>query len=465
MGVFVTRLLNAIATLYIARTLGPTDYGVLSFGVSLALLLSVSANIGLEDLIVRDIARKSKDVDRLLGDALVFKTLIAPLGVVAILLLTLYDASHSLLFAFLVSYSLLHSFLLIFCATFRGLERMEFQMLLLTGQMLLIAAGSVLAVWLTGNVTVVASCYLVASSVGVLLGYGLLLRKGIRPTYQWQPDRLKRLFFRTLPFGLVFVSLLLYERLASILVATLSGETAAGWFNAVYNLVLILIVFPSIVAATTFPLVARKAQEQSQALSKVAANLVKYVTVVSLGLSIVLYVAAPSLVLFFFGEAYRPSISLLQIFAASIPFVFLNVTLIGVLEAMGWQRQCAKNIGYALLVAVPMCLGAIGLWGYRGGALAYLANHVILTGVVFSLTIRALGRFDLRQIFGLPVLTGMVAVVIVYFGRYWSLFLLLPALGFAYLGMLVLNLLLNPTELSLVRGAWQSQSWRRRLLS
>ncbi len=454
-GVFLIRLLSMIANLYVARELGPSDFGVLSFGLELGLILSACANLGLDDLIVREVARQAEGAASLLGDALVLKNLAWPLGALAAIVLFLFNPGRGWLLALMVAYSLLYSYLLVFCAVFRGLERMQFQTLLMTGQMLLVAAGSILAVWLTRNVNVAALSYLLSAVLAVVAGYVLLNKKGIRPQYRWQPANWKRLLAVTLPFGLVFIYLLIHERLSTIVVAALCGEMASGWFNAVHSIILIITLFPSTIVATTFPLLSRKAQQGSQTVAAICANLVKYNTVVSLGLALLLCTAAPWAVPLLFGKAYQPSMQLLQIMAFGLPFLFINLTLISVLEAANQQGACARAIGYALIVAIPVCLAGTWWAGYRGGTLAYVANQAILAGVLLWLASNKVGRFNARQVFALPAVAGVVAGAMAGLGRHWSPLVLTAVVGGCYACVVLLISVLNPREAAMIRQLWR----------
>lgn len=456
-GVFITRLFSTIANLYVARALGPADFGIFSFGLEVALIFSVCVNLGLDDLLVREVARRTQGVASLIGDAIVLKSMVLPLGALVTLLLSLYNPNRSWLFLVLVAYSLVYSYFLVFCAVFRGLEQMEFQMLLMSSQMFLVATGSILSVRFTRNVTVVTLCYLLAAAITMGGGYVLLSKKGIRPQYRWQPATWKPLLVTSLPFGLAFISMLVYERLSTISIATLSGETASGWFNSMHNIILVLSTIPSIIAAATFPLLSRRARQSPRNIAAIAANLIKYTTVVSLGLAIVLYISAPWAVPLLYGAAYEPSILLLQIMAAAVPFFFLNLTLVGVLEAANQQAACAKGIGYTLLVAIPICLGATWLGGYQGGTVAYAVNHVLLTGVLFRLVSRTVGRFKLGQIFVLPATASAVAGVAAYVGRQWSLIALIPVVCCCYAAVLILHGWLNPQEAATLRALWRSR--------
>jgi O-antigen/teichoic acid export membrane protein len=337
-GYFFTRLLTMIATLYATRILGPDSFGSLSFGLNIALVLSVFANLGLDSYLVLAIARNPKEANVLLGDAILVKTVTFPLALLVVLFLSLYDPQSSLLFLIWMVYSLLHSYLILFWAAFRGLERMEFQTILMIVEAILLAVGEIFAAWVTRCATVVAIAYLVSTILAVAGGYALLHKMGFRPEYRWRPSVWKQLLKVSVPFSLIFTYLVVYDRLPSILIALFSGKTAAGWFNSVYNILIVLTTIPSIIVSTVFPYLARKSQENQQSAEEISTNLIKYTAIISLGLAIVFYVLAPLVVPLLFGDAYLPSIWILQVLAIGIPFLFLGMTLTSMIEAVGQQR-------------------------------------------------------------------------------------------------------------------------------
>lgn len=458
-GFFFMRLFSFAATLYITQGLGPATFGVLSFGLTIALLFTMVANMGLDDLIVRSVARRHVDlhVDRrtdlrtLLGDAFMIKGLFAPLALSLALWLGWRDPAHSWLYALLLAYSLVHSYLLVICAVFRGLEQMEFQTLLLTGEMALIAVGAILAVWFTHSVTMIAGVHLLASTLALCLGYILLARKGFRPAYQWRLSTWRTLMLMALPFGLVAITLIGYDRLIVILLAALGDETAVGLFSAVHNGVLALTMLPSVVAATAFPLLARRAGKQPSEMAALTQNLVKYIIVVSTAGSGLLYLMAPRIVPFFLGAAYQPAVPLLQMLALGVPGLFLSITLIGILEATGQQKACVMRVGHALLGALPVGILGVCWGGAQGGSIAYVVNNILLAFLLWQLVNHRVTPLHAPALLFPPALAGLMMTAVAYAGRDRPPVALFATAGIVYLSVLVLQGVLGRTEFIWVR--------------
>jgi O-antigen/teichoic acid export membrane protein len=375
--------------------------------------------------------------------------------------LMLYKPDHRWLFLLLMLYSLLHSCLLLFGAVFQGLEQMELLTYLMMTEIFLIATGSVVAVWFTHNATVVASFYLFASLVAIGVGYRLLTKRGFRFQCRWQPTAWRHLLATALPFSLIFIGQILYDRLAITAIATLNGETAVGWFTVVYNITLVLSTFPAISVATLFPLLARKAQQSSQSVMTISASLVKYMMMISILLAIMLALWAPLLVPLLFGAAYQPSIALLQILALSVPALFLSLTLVGILQATGQQHTCAVYTGYALLIALPVTFVSAWFGGYRGGAVAYVLNHFVLAAFMLRLITQRMQAFPMYQVIGLPLLAGIVTVCVVYGMRSAPPVILMALVAGIYPGCLLFSGVFND-ELEIIRQFWQERSYANR---
>ncbi len=461
-GQVIVRILNVVATLYAVRMLGPSNYGVLSSGLALALVLSVTANMGLGDYLVLNIARSSEEVGTLLGDMLLAKIVFFPVALIGFILLILANPQHAALYALLLGYSIAYSYFMLICAAFRGLEQMEYQTLIMVLQAALVVVGSIGAIWLTHSPTFVALGYLIASVGGALGGYWMLRKRGIRVRYRWNPLRWKTLILAGLPFGLIFIYGMAQDRLPSIFLPFLASDEVAGWYNAVYNVIVILTTIPGITMGAVFPFLARKSRDGAGATAPITTLLVKYTNVVSVGVAAVLYIAAPTIVLTLFDEAYLPSIDILRIMSISVPFLFLSATLISVLGAVGQQHISARYSGYILLATAPLSWFIIRLWGYQSGALAYVLNNVLLTIIFIRLTVKKIGPIHVGAAFVRPAIASGVVIVFAWIGPEWPFYIAVPLAGLLYGIGLIITGTINSFEVNIARSFLKTWSERDR---
>ena len=97
--------ISLLATVYIARHLGPTNYGELSYAISFVGLFGFLASLGIEQILYRDLIKYPEKRNEYLGSALVIK-IIASILTSLICILSAYFLSPkdvSLWLIFIVS--------------------------------------------------------------------------------------------------------------------------------------------------------------------------------------------------------------------------------------------------------------------------------------------------------------------------------------------------------------------------
>ncbi len=293
-GTAVMRLLGLVTTLFVARSLGPDRFGAFSFAFTAFVLFSLVANLGLENLVVRQVARQEGKLTVFLGDAALIKLVAIPVGLLIVWLLAAQELSGFWLALWLAGYGLGHAHLMFQCAVFRGLERMGRQTWLVSLEAGLTLLAALTAVWLFDSATWVAGAYCFGSWGAALLGQ-IWLRRQVGPLrYRWDAARLRSLLRLTLPFSLGITGLLLFDRQVSLLVYLFDSETAVGWFNAVYFLILATSNAPLILLNALFPQLAREGvQPNKHQLQQSIRTALRYLNIISFPLAIVFFCLGP----------------------------------------------------------------------------------------------------------------------------------------------------------------------------
>ena len=452
-GSFIVRILAFVASVFVIRAVGPSDFGTFAFGLTLAMVFALCVNFGLDDWLVREIARAPEDTDELVGHATVLRLAAVPVGLVGALSLGLAGHTSWLLTVWLAVYGVLHSYVLLVCAVLRGRGRQHVQALLLSTQMALIAAASIAASWLTGSIVFVAAGYAGASALTLAIGYVMLLHERVRPRYQWRPDVWAHLLRTGLPFWLTLQGLLVLDRLAIVSVAVLCDATILGWFGVVYNLVLALTNVPFAVVAAVFPLLARTAERSPAMFEGMVSDLIRYSTMLGLAVAASLYILAPLLIPTLFGPSYEASVPALRLLTLSVSALFLNVLLINVLEAADRQRSCATGMLQTLVVSAPLCFVATGRWGLEGASLAYVITHLALAMALLERTSQVVGWAVIRRGLLRPALAGIVLWLIVIAGQTWPPLVLLVLANLGFVVSLISLGAVGPREVHALRAA------------
>ena len=68
------RMFGGLAVgIWVARYLGPERFGILNYGLAFVAMFSFLPNLGLDQIVVRDVTKYSEKTDQILGSSLVLK--------------------------------------------------------------------------------------------------------------------------------------------------------------------------------------------------------------------------------------------------------------------------------------------------------------------------------------------------------------------------------------------------------
>ena len=101
-GKLFSGLKLALLGIIIARYLGPKDFGLFSYVISLVSLFSVLAEFRLQNILIRDFAENQQDKNALLGSALKICLFFASIGYIVLALVTFSIGDESLVRFFIL---------------------------------------------------------------------------------------------------------------------------------------------------------------------------------------------------------------------------------------------------------------------------------------------------------------------------------------------------------------------------
>ena len=125
----VSKLFGFVYTIYMARYLGAEGFGILSFALAFTGMFGVFADLGLQPLTIREIARNTELTGKYLGNIAAIKSI---LGIITFILIVIainlmnYPA-ETVYVVYLIAFSvLMGSFNNMFYSIYQGHEKMEY---------------------------------------------------------------------------------------------------------------------------------------------------------------------------------------------------------------------------------------------------------------------------------------------------------------------------------------------------
>lgn len=340
----VTWASSFILLMYLPKYLGSDNYGKLFLALSISMMVEVLIDFGGGYLIPKEVSRaKSKTAQVLSNFAAVrfFIWLIAMIFLIAFSYLAEFPPITQLLIIILGFSRLWEGAKRVLRSGFQGHERMEYPSIAAIAERVFISALVVSALMMGLGPIAVA----IIMAAGVLLNLIVLLLYSPKivdhfPKIEWKETT--SMIHVSIPFFLWSLFSIIYYRVDAIMLSLLTGDTVVGWYGASYRFFDIVMVFPSIFTTVVFPIFARLWVEQKDQLYLTFQKSVKFMALLAFPVAAAVLFYSSDIVKLFFGiEEYQPSIIILQIFAISIPLVYIDFILGSTILATDKQKKWA----------------------------------------------------------------------------------------------------------------------------
>ena len=161
-------LLGFFITMYTARYLGVSGFGIISLGISITAIYGVFADMGLSTLMIRDISRDKSFTNKYITNIAVIRVLLVILmvGLVAITVnLIGYNQITTSVIYLLTLSTIITAFGSILTSVFQANEKMEYLSINIVFNSVLMLAGTLIGIYYHLNVIYFASVYVFSSSI------------------------------------------------------------------------------------------------------------------------------------------------------------------------------------------------------------------------------------------------------------------------------------------------------------
>jgi O-antigen/teichoic acid export membrane protein len=411
-----SKLVSVAFYVVMARELGNSAFGVFTFGISFAALVTVLAGLGQDAILTREVAQDRRLVDRFFTNTVGLKVAVAaPVLLVAGAGLAITGVSgRTFVVTMLLSTAVLIELVTGTCfAVLQAYERLGYLPVVIIFQRI-ITAGAGIAVMAAGaGVEVVAAVYL----AGALLAFGLALvlqfRYVVRPRLAidlsiWWP-----LMRVALPVGLALIFQLTLFRVDIVILEIFAPERVVGQYGAAYRLFESTLFLSWAVGAALYPVLARIAGQKDATL-EVFQRGIKLLVAVTLPLSLGTLILAKPVVELLYGSGFSLSVRALQLLAFGIVLCSINHVTGVLLLANHRERTISVVYGMIALVNIAANLALIPVYSLNAAALNTTLSEVLLLVLMAAFLWRDGFVLDWMRIAGGPLVAALPAAAVMF---------------------------------------------------
>ena len=384
----------------VARYLGPSQFGLLNYGLAIYALFNTISNLGLDFLVVRDVALDEEREPQILGTAFVLKGLASVLttlgAIIAARILEPGNATLIIIVA-LMSFASIAQALDVIDYYFQARTRSSYVVVPRNVAFVAASLARLAAIFLHGSLLVFAwigALEVLVAELGLVVSYFIFRRP--LPRWNWRIPYAKGLLVESWPLLLSSFMIMIYMRSDQVLLGKMAPSAVVGHYTAAVRLSEIWYSIPLIICASVMPNLLKGRAANPQLYYDRLQRLYDSMVFLSVAVAICTQFAGPLVIRLLYGQSYAPAAGMLAVHIWTGVFVFVGCVSGQqfVQEKLTVSSMQRTVLGAIINVVLNILL--IPRWGGIGSALATLVAQGVASYFADALDSRTRHIFRMK---------------------------------------------------------------------
>ncbi len=412
----VVRGASAFLFIVAAHQLDQKSVGVYSLGITYSVVLLAISSWGLDQILIRDVARTPSKAARYLTNFFVLRTGISGLvyGSLWLILHWFHPYAYGTIQVVLIIglVTIPDSLNEICQAVFISKERILVPVMVTVG-LALVRIGLGTAILLKKpDLLLLSWVFPLTSFVSMAATVGLILDSGIRPELHFNGGWLRRMLVSGTPLAAINVLLVLDVQASVVLLSLLISETAVALYGAANAVFTALSMVSAAWQTSVFPLMSRLFERTDGTFEWFYEKMYLYLTIGALAVILCVMALADAIILKLYGPDFGQSVSVLRIMTILLFFSFLNIPNSRLMIILNRQDVLALFLAISVLINVSVSW----LWIPHQGPVAAATTRLISAALFFLMNFwfvsRRIRQVKLLKLIGRPLAAGLIAMTL-----------------------------------------------------
>lgn len=378
-GKIVTLLGSLLVGIFVARYLGPQQYGLMNYVFSYIAVFQVFASFGLDSIEIREEAHRNDEKNKLIGTAFLLKILFAIITILLVILSVWIFEADTFTKWMIIMYSLsmiMNSF---------GVIRNYFTSIVWNEYIVkteitrtLIGAGIKVVLLVIHADLFWFILSTLFDTVLLASGYIVSYRRKIDRIRDWTFDKETALYLikQSFPLLLSGAAVVVYQKIDQVMLGNMIDKEAVGYYSVAGKFTEICLFIPTILSQTITPILVKAYHDNMddyQRKAKLFMNITIWGTII---ICIVICLISHPLIKYTFGIEYTAAVTLLQIMIfKTIGYASAQITGALIVIEKKQKYVVIRNI-IGCIVCIGLNLLLIPRYGVTGAAMASVITAI-----------------------------------------------------------------------------------------
>lgn len=387
MGEKVLRMfMGLFVGIWVARYLGPEQFGLLSYAQSFVFLFTAIATLGLDSIVVRELVKDNSQRNVLLGTAFTLK-LIGSLCILPMLWLGVQFTSND-------SYTNLLIFIIASGTIFQSFNVIDFyyQSSVLSkyvafANTITLAISSIIKIVLILNEASLLAFAIVGVFDTVILALGLIYfywQKTHHSLREWQFDKVvaKRLLSDSWPLIFSSIVLTIQARIDQVMLKEMIGNQEVGYYSAGMRLIEAFGFIPVILSQSLYPAIQNAKKISLSVYKSRLTNFYRLNFTAFLIIAIPIYYFAEVIVVLLYGEEFKRVGGILSILAMRLFFTNMGTARSVFIISENLLKFSMITMFIGTIINILMNYLLIPKYNSEGAVIATIISFSITTFII-----------------------------------------------------------------------------------
>ncbi len=367
--------------IWVARYLGPAQFGLFNYAQSFVGLFAVTATLGLDSIVVRELVKDKKMKEVILGTSFLLKLIGALVSIILLAIAVNFTSNNSytnLLFFIIASATVFQSFNVI---DFYFQSEVLSRFIVYANTISLFFSSIIKIILILNNGDLLSFAWVILFD-GLVLSLGFIYFFLKKSNVKFEKIRFNRetaiiLLKDSWPLFLSGIVISIYMKIDQVIIKQLLGAEEVGQYAAATRLSEAWYFIPMVIASSLFPAIISAKNQSKELYYSRLQKLYDLMVWMSIAIALPMTFLSNTIVNMVYGSQYNEAGSVLMIHIWTGVFVFLGVAFSGYLSVENLTKKAFYRTLLGAILNVILNYILIPKYGINGSALATLLGQFV----------------------------------------------------------------------------------------
>lgn len=401
----ITNMLSALLVgIFVARYLGPEQYGLMNYVISFVSLFLILATFGFENIEIREESKHTQEKDMIIGTTFILRLFLSILTVVVVSCIAFLNESdrQTTLLISIYSLTVMMTPFDVIRNYFTSIVQNEYIVKVGIFRTILSCLIKVILLFLKAPL-IWFVIMLVFDAIILAEGYVYVYHKKIGKLTSWKFSRhwASAMLRHSFPLLLSGAAATIFLQIDQVMIGNMIDKSSVGYFSVASKFVEVLIYVPTVIIQAISPILVRIKQEDQVRYQQQAQLFLNITVWLCFFIAIVMSLLSYWCVTLTFGMSYAPAVFPLQILSFKVIAVALNIVSGQILIIDSKQKYFVLRSLSGCVICILLNLLFIPRYGIIGVAVVAIITQVVAGFIIhaFIPSYQYMFKMQLKAIF------------------------------------------------------------------